>query len=93
MSPQARFVTFSWFDDWIDSIDLLDALHPQTLLAYGLNGRPLPVAHGAPVRLRVERQLGYKCKKFVRKVTVTDWLEDGGDQGNPKNGWAWYAGI
>ena len=52
--PSARFVSFYSFDDWADSIDLLDALHPQTLLAYGMNGRDLPVPHGAPVRLRVE---------------------------------------
>ena len=93
MSPAARFVTFHSFDDWADSIDLLDALHPQTLLAYGMNGRELPVPHGAPVRLRVERQLGYKSMKFVRRIEVTERLDDGGDQGNPKNGWAWYAGI
>ena len=64
MLPTARFVSFYSYDDWADSIDLLDALHPQTLLAYGMNGRDLPVPHGAPVRLRVEPQLGYKSMKY-----------------------------
>ena len=89
----ARFVQFQSFDGWVDSIDLLDALHPQTILAYGMNGRDLPTAHGAPVRLRVERQMGYKSMKFVRKIVVTDEFDDGGKKGNIQNGWAWYTGI
>lgn len=91
--PTARFVSFHSYDDWADSIDMLDALHPQTILAYGMNGRDLSVPHGAPVRLRVERQLGYKSMKYVRSIVVTENLDDGGDKGNPKNGWAWYVGI
>ena len=91
--PAARFVSYYSYDDWADSIDLLDALHPQTLLAYGMNGRDLPVAHGAPVRLRVERQMGYKSMKFLTRLVVTEHLDDGGDKGNPKQGWAWYTGI
>ena len=63
--PAARFVSYYSFDHLADSIDLLDALHPQTLLAYGMNGRDLPVQHGAPLRLRVERQMGYKSMKFL----------------------------
>jgi DMSO/TMAO reductase YedYZ molybdopterin-dependent catalytic subunit len=55
--PSARFVTFQAFDDVADSIDVVDALHPQTILAYGMNGRDLPVGHGAPVRVRIERRL------------------------------------
>jgi DMSO/TMAO reductase YedYZ molybdopterin-dependent catalytic subunit len=93
VQPAARFVTFYSFDGLVDSIDLLDALHPQTLLAYGMNGRDLPVNHGAPLRLRVERQMGYKSMKYVARVAVTEHLDDGGDRGNPKNGWAWYVGI
>ena len=73
--------------------DLLDALHPQTLLAYGMNGRDLPVAHGAPLRLRVERQIGYKSMKYLTELIVTEHFDDGGDRGYPKNGWAWYNGI
>ncbi|HYE74954.1 MAG TPA: molybdopterin-dependent oxidoreductase [Blastocatellia bacterium] len=91
--PNARFVSFYSYDDWADSIDLLDALHPQTLLAYGMNGRDLPVQHGAPVRLRVETQLGYKSMKYLQRIVVTSDLDDGGAKGNPQNGWAWYVGI
>lgn len=93
LQPNARFVTFHSLDGWYDSIDMLDALHPQTLLAYGMNGADLPVAHGAPLRLRVERQIGYKSMKYVTRVVVTEHLDDGGDFGNPKNGWAWYTGL
>ena len=91
--PVARFVLFYSYDDWVDSIDLLDALHPQTILAYGMNGRDLPIQHGAPVRLRVERQLGYKSMKYLRRIVVADEFDDGGKKGNIQNGWAWYTGI
>jgi DMSO/TMAO reductase YedYZ molybdopterin-dependent catalytic subunit len=91
--PSARFVSVHSYDDWSDSIDMLDALHPQTILAYSMNGRELPLQHGAPLRLRVERQLGYKSMKYVRRIVATEFLDDGGDRGNPKNGWAWYVGI
>ena len=91
--PAARFVVYSSYDDWVDSIDMLDALHPQTILAYGMNGRDLPVPHGAPVRLRVERQMGYKSMKYLHRIVVTDRFEDGGEKGNIQHGWAWYTGI
>jgi DMSO/TMAO reductase YedYZ molybdopterin-dependent catalytic subunit len=91
--PAARFVVYYAFDGWVDSIDMLDALHPQTLLAYGMNGSDLPIQHGAPLRLRVERQLGYKSMKFLRRIVVVDRFEDGGEMGNIQNGWAWYTGI
>jgi DMSO/TMAO reductase YedYZ molybdopterin-dependent catalytic subunit len=91
--PSARFVSFYAFDDGAESIDMLDALHPQTILAYGMNGRDLPIAHGAPLRLRVERQLGYKSLKFVHRIVVTDRFEDLGKISEPWNGWAWYVGI
>jgi DMSO/TMAO reductase YedYZ molybdopterin-dependent catalytic subunit len=93
IQPSARFVVFHSYDDWVDCIDLVDALHPQTLLAYGMNGRDLPIAHGAPVRLRVERQLGYKSMKYLRRIIVADEFDDGGKKGNIQNGWAWYTGI
>ena len=91
--PSARFVNLYAFDDAAESIDMLDALHPQTILAYGMNGRELPIAHGAPLRLRVERQLGYKSLKFVHRIVVTDRFEDLGKLSEPWNGWAWYVGI
>jgi DMSO/TMAO reductase YedYZ molybdopterin-dependent catalytic subunit len=91
--PSARFVSLYAFDDTAESIDMLDALHPQTILAYGMNGRELPIAHGAPLRLRVERQLGYKSLKFLHHIVVTDRFEDLGKLSEPRNGWAWYVGI
>ncbi len=86
--PSARFINFYAYDTFIDSIDLLDAFHPQTILAYGMNGRNLPIAHGAPVRLRVENQIGYKSMKYLKRIVVTDEFLDPGD-----SGWAWYTGI
>ena len=91
--PSARFVNFYAYDDIADGIDMLDALHPQTILAYGMNGGDLPVPHGAPVRLRVETQLGYKSVKYVRRIVVTDEFDDLGQLGPLQNGWSWYAGI
>jgi DMSO/TMAO reductase YedYZ molybdopterin-dependent catalytic subunit len=91
--PTARFVNFSSYDGWDDSIDMWDATHPQTFLAYGMNGRDLPVPHGAPVRLRVATQMGYKSMKFLRRMVITDEFVDPGLSGNIQNGWSWYAGI
>ena len=89
----ARFVQFYAYDGWVDGIDMLDALHPQTILAYGMNGRDLPISHGAPLRARVETQLGYKSTKFLRRIVVTDHFDDHGARGFIQNGWSWYAGI
>jgi DMSO/TMAO reductase YedYZ molybdopterin-dependent catalytic subunit len=91
--PSARFVNFYAFDDAAEGIDMFDALHPQTLLAYGMNGRDLPVPHGAPLRLRVETQLGYKSLKFLQRIIVRDEFDDLGKIGDLQNGWSWYAGI
>ena len=88
MLPSARFVNFYGFDGYMESIDMVDALHPQTILAYGMNGRDLPIPHGAPVRLRVETQIGYKSVKFLQRIVVTDEFVDTGD-----SGWAWYVGL
>jgi DMSO/TMAO reductase YedYZ molybdopterin-dependent catalytic subunit len=93
IQPSARFVVFYTYDGQVDCIDLIDALHPQTILAYGMNGRDLPIPHGAPVRLRVERQLGYKSLKYLQRIVVADEFDDGGKKGNIQNGWAWYTGI
>lgn len=86
--PSARFVNFYAYDGYMESIDMLDALQPQTILAYGMNGRDLPVPHGAPVRLRVETQIGYKSVKYLQRILVTDEFVNTGD-----SGWAWYVGI
>ena len=96
IQPQARYVFFNCVDRWWDSLDMADAFHAQTLLAYRMNGQDLPVPHGAPVRLRVERQLGYKHLKYVTAITVTDTAKDWGKgQGSEgaENGYSWYAGI
>ena len=91
IQPDARFVVAEAYDVWVDSIDMVDALHPQTLLAYGMNGGALPVPHGAPLRLRVATQLGYKSIKFLRRLVVTDTFPE---HASPvPAGWAWYAGI
>ncbi len=66
---------------------------PQTILAYGMNGGDLPIGHGAPLRLRVERQIGYKSMKFLRRIVVTDHFDDLGLAGPLRNGWSWYNGI
>jgi DMSO/TMAO reductase YedYZ molybdopterin-dependent catalytic subunit len=91
--PSARFVRFHSYDDWVDCIDMVDALHPQTILAYGMNGRDLPTPHGAPIRLRLERQMGYKSMKYLHRIVVIDEFDDGGKSGSIQNGWAWYTGI
>ena len=94
---QARYVVyFSTDRDWWDSIDMADALHPQTLLAWAMNDGDLPVAFGGPLRLRVPRQLGYKSVKFINRLTVTDSLKSFGKglgSSAPEDGYSWYAGI
>ncbi len=100
--PGARFAVFHCADvlsgaPYYESIDLVDAFHPQTILAWRMNDQPLSERHGAPLRLRVERQLGYKHAKFVMRIELRASLaglykgqggfwEDRGD-------YAWYAGI
>jgi DMSO/TMAO reductase YedYZ molybdopterin-dependent catalytic subunit len=95
--PHAKYVVyFSIQPDWWDSIDMADALHPQTLVTYSMNGGELPVGHGGPLRLRVPRQLGYKNVKYITRLTVTDDLSKFGKglgSASPEGGYAWYAGI
>lgn len=102
LAPPARYLVFHCADDfrgtaYYESIDLVDALHPQTILAYGMNDGPLPTGHGAPLRLRVERQLGYKHAKFVMRVEAVDSLAGiGRGKGGfweDTTGYDWYAGI
>jgi DMSO/TMAO reductase YedYZ molybdopterin-dependent catalytic subunit len=103
LRPEARYVVFHCLDKinidgnyYYESLDLFDALHPQTILAYGMNGQPLPVGHGAPLRLRVELQIGYKNAKYVDRIEVVDRLDA---IGSGRGGWwedydkaVWYAG-
>jgi DMSO/TMAO reductase YedYZ molybdopterin-dependent catalytic subunit len=95
--PQAKYVVYQSFepDTW-ESIDMADALHPQTFLTYGMNGDDLPVGHGGPIRLRLPRQMGYKSVKFITRLTVTDNLKNigkGKGSASADYGYAWYAGI
>lgn len=102
----ARYVVFHCHDAierslagpvyYYESIDMIDAHHPQTILAYGLNGAPLPIPNGAPLRVRVERQLGYKMAKYIHRIElVENFAELGGGRGSywADRGYEWYAGI
>jgi DMSO/TMAO reductase YedYZ molybdopterin-dependent catalytic subunit len=95
--PDARYLVYQSIQpDWYESIDMEEAFHPQTLIAYGMNGGGLPVPFGGPLRLRVPRQLGYKSVKYITRLTVTNDLRPFGKGlggGDPDNGYAWYAGI
>lgn len=102
LSPEARYIVFHCADDfdgtpYYESIDLVDAMHPQTILAYAMNGKDLPMGHGAPLRLRVERQLGYKHAKFVMRIEAVRSLAGiGGGRGGyweDRGDYDWYAGI
>ena len=103
--PTARYVVFHCADAmsggltpeyYYESIDMDDAYHPQTILAYGLNGKDLPIPNGAPIRLRVERQLGYKHAKYITRIELVESFKHiaGGKGGYwEDNGYQWYAGI
>jgi DMSO/TMAO reductase YedYZ molybdopterin-dependent catalytic subunit len=102
LSSAARYIVFHCYDDfggaqYYESVDLVDAFHPQTILAWALNGQALPVPNGAPLRLRVERQLGYKQAKYLRAIEAVASLDQiGGGKGGyweDVADYAWYAGI
>lgn len=106
LKPAARFIVFHCADSmsgdpdgtdlYYESIDLIDAFHPQTILAYALNGKPLDIGHGAPLRLRVERQLGYKQAKYIMRIEAVDsLLKIGMGKGGywEDQGYEWYAGA
>ena len=102
LSPRARYLIFHCADTirgvpYYESIDLIDAFHPQTILAWGMNGQQLPLGHGAPLRLRVERQLGYKQAKYVMRIQAVETLAQAGlGKGGfweDQLGYEWYAGI
>ncbi|HUH65139.1 MAG TPA: molybdopterin-binding protein [Syntrophales bacterium] len=104
LKPNARYIVFHCADPmeddgtspYYESIDLEDAFHPQTILAYELNDKPLPIKNGAPLRLRLERQLGYKMAKYVMRIeAVEDFIGMRGGKGGywEDQGYEWYAGI
>jgi DMSO/TMAO reductase YedYZ molybdopterin-dependent catalytic subunit len=101
LQPEAKFIVFRCADDfrgvpYYESCDLDDALHPQTLIAHALNGEPLPIKNGAPLRLRIERQLGYKHAKYLTAIEAVASLDGiGKGQGGywEDLGYQWYAGI
>ena len=97
-----RFILFRCADnlngqDYYESVDLIDAYHPQTIIAHSLNGEPLPIRNGAPMRMRIERQLGYKHAKYLTAIEAVASLDDIGlGQGGyweDRAGYQWYAGI
>ena len=99
---EAKYIVFRCLDtdgegnNYYESIDLIDAVHPQTILAYELNDRPLPIDNGAPLRLRIENQLGYKHAKYIRAIEFVESFEKiGGGKGSywADRGYEWYAGI
>jgi DMSO/TMAO reductase YedYZ molybdopterin-dependent catalytic subunit len=95
--PQARYIVYFSIDPgYWDSIDMADAMHPQTLLTWAMNDGDLPVPFGGPLRLRVPRQLGYKSAKFITRLRATDSLKHFGKglgSVGPEYGYSWYAGI
>ena len=102
--PAARYVVFHCADPqqadgsspYYESVDMEDAFHPQTILAYELNDKTLPIANGAPLRMRIERQLGYKMAKYVMRIELVESFEKiGGGKGGywEDQGYEWYAGI
>ncbi len=95
--PQTRYVAYFSIDKVIwDSIDMADAWDQHTLLTMGMNDGDLPVGHGAPLRLRLPRQLGYKSLKYVNHITATDDIRKfgkGKGSVSPDFGYAWYAGM
>lgn len=102
-TANARYVVFHCADNtyggpdkYYESLDMIEAAHPQTLLAYALNGADLPIANGAPIRLRAERQLGYKMAKYVMRLELVESFEDiGRGKGGywEDRGYSWWAGI
>ena len=102
LAPEARFIVFRCADnlngdDYYESCDLDDAYHPQTIVAHQLNDEPLPIKNGAPLRMRIERQLGYKHAKYLTAIEAVASLDDigkgKGGYWEDRSGYHWYAGI
>ncbi len=94
--PAARYVVFTTYDGWYESIDMFEVAHPQTILAYRLNREELPMGNGAPLRLRVERQCGYKNVKFLKTIEVVDSVAGYGRGAggiSADYGFHWFAGV
>ena len=103
-TPEARYLVFHCADPmeedgskpYYESIDMEDAYHPQTILAYELNDETLPIANGAPIRARIERQLGYKMAKYIMRIELVESFDHIGGGGGgfwEDEGYPWYAGI
>ena len=102
LRPEAKFIVFRCADSlaggpYYESVDLIDAFHPQTIMAHQLNGEPLPIRNGAPLRMRIERQLGYKHAKYLTAIEAVAGLDGigkgGGGYWEDRAGYQWYAGI
>ena len=99
--PEAKYVVFRCMDQdgsgeqYFESLDMRQAAHPQALLAYELNGRPVPIENGAPLRLKVPTQLGYKSAKYVQRIELVPSLGGALDKGGywENQGYEWFAGI
>ncbi len=102
VQDRANFVVFRCADnlngaDYYESVDMIDAYHPQTIIAHRLNGQPLEIKNGAPLRMRIEKQLGYKHAKYLTGIELVESLDNiGGGEGGyweDRSGYQWYAGI
>ncbi|HEY7245629.1 MAG TPA: molybdopterin-binding protein [Xanthobacteraceae bacterium] len=108
LKPEARYIVFRCADSpdqlpdapeeyrYYESIDLIDAFHPQTILAYDMNGAPLGIPYGAPARVRIERQLGYKMAKYIMRIEIVESFKHiAGGRGSywADRNYEWYAGI
>ena len=102
LQPEANYIVFRCADDYkgqryYESVDLVDAFHPQTIVAHALNGGPLPVRNGAPLRMRIEKQLGYKHAKYLTGIEAVASLDEVGEGAGgyweDRAGYQWYAGI
>ena len=96
IKPEAKYIMISAYGGWYEGYDMFDVTHPQTILAYGMNGKDLPLGNGAPVRLRVERHCGYKQLKFIKSIDVVSSVESFGRGTGGLNsdyGFHWYAGA
>lgn len=102
ISEEANFIVFRCADTlggkpYYESVDMVDAMHPQTIIAHLLNGQSLPIKNGAPLRMRIERQLGYKHAKYLTAINAVASLDDvglgKGGYWEDHHGYQWYAGI